>query len=108
LDVLRRRTLFATLEVVIRRFAECLQNPSAQREWIWDHREVLTGQIAEVRTMNVNESGAIRAGVLVRFHSSASEAGPLMYSESFAGGDEKESRSTLYRLKIAAGRKRKA
>ena len=78
-----------------------------QRQWIWDHRDVLTGQIAEVRAMNVNESGAIRAGVFVRFHPSRSEAGLLMYSEGLAGGDPQESRSMLYRLKSAAGWKRK-
>jgi hypothetical protein len=74
-----------------------------QRKWIWDHRDVLTGQIAEVRAMNVNESGAIRAGVFVRFHPSRSEAGLLMYSESLAGGDPNESRIALYKLKSAAG-----
>ncbi len=79
-----------------------------QRQWIWSHRDVLTGQIAEVRAMNINESGAIRAGVFVRFHPSRSEAGMLMYSESLAGGDAEESRSMLYRLKSAAGWKRKA
>jgi hypothetical protein len=78
-----------------------------QRKWIWDHREVLTGQIAEVRAMNVNESGAIRAGVFVRFHPSRSEAGLLMYAESLAGGDTEESTSTLFRLKSAAGRRRR-
>jgi len=79
------------------------QLTNEQRQWIWDHRDVLTGQIAEVRAMNVNESGAIRAGVFVRFHPSRSEAGLLMYSESLAGGDAEESRRTLYRLKSAAG-----
>ena len=78
-----------------------------QRQWIWDHRDVLTGQVAEVRAMNVNKSGAIRAGVFVRFHPSRSEAGLLMYSESLAGGDTKESKSTLFRLKSAAGWKGK-
>jgi len=78
-----------------------------QRQWIWDHRDVLTGQIAEVRALTVNASGAIRAGVFVRFHPSRSEAGLLMYSESLAGGDPGESRSTLYRLKSAAGWQRK-
>ena len=38
-----------------------------QRQWIWEHRDVLTGQIAEVRALTVNETGAIRAGVFVRF-----------------------------------------
>jgi hypothetical protein len=79
------------------------QLTNEQRQWIWDHREVLTGQIAEVRAMKVNESGAIRAGVFVRFHPSRSEAGLLMYSESLVGGDPEESRSTLYRLKSSAG-----
>ena len=78
-----------------------------QRQWIWDHRDVLTGQIAEVRAMKVTDRGAIRAGVFVRFHPSRSEAGLLMYTESLAGGDPEESRSTLYRLKSAAGWKRK-
>jgi hypothetical protein len=78
-----------------------------QRQWIWDHRDVLTGQIAEVRAMNINESGTIRAGVFVRFHPSKSEAGLLTYSESLAGGDPEESRGTLYRLKSAAGWRRR-
>jgi hypothetical protein len=63
------------------------QLTNEQRRWIWEHREVLTGQIAEVRALTVNESGAIRSGVFVRFHPSRSEAGLLMYSESLAGGD---------------------
>jgi hypothetical protein len=62
-----------------------------QRQWIWDDRDVLTGQIAEVRAMDVTESGAIRAGVFVRFHPSKSEAGLLMYTESLAGEDRIES-----------------
>ncbi len=83
------------------------QLTNEQRRWIWEHRDVLTGQIGEVRAMNVNESGAIRAGVFVRFHPSRSEAGLRMYAESLAGGDPEESRSTLYRLKSAAGWKRR-
>ena len=82
------------------------QLTNEQRRWIWEHRDVLTGQIAEVRAMNVNESGAIRSGVFVRFHPSRSEAALLMYSESLAGGDPHQSRSMLYRLKNAAGRKK--
>jgi hypothetical protein len=83
------------------------QLTNEQRQWIWKHRDVLTGQIAEVRAMKVNESGTIRAGVFVRFHPSRSEAGLLMYAESSAGGDPEQSRSTLYRIKSAAGWKRK-
>jgi hypothetical protein len=84
------------------------QLTNEQRQWIWDHRDMLTGQIAEIKAMTVTESGAIRAGVFVRFHPSRSEAGLLMYSESLAGGDPQESRSTLYRLKRAAGWRRRA
>ncbi len=49
---------------------------------------------AEVIAMNVNESGAIRAGVFVRFHPSKSEAGLFLYSESLAGMNPEESRES--------------
>jgi hypothetical protein len=84
-----------------------LQLTNEQRQWIWDHRDVLTGQIAEVRAMTVNESGAIRAGVFVRFHPSKSEQGLLMYSESLAGStDPNKSRPMMFRLKSSAGWRR--
>jgi DNA ligase-1 len=83
------------------------QLTNEQRQGIWDHREVPTGQIAEVGAMKVNESGAIRAGVFVRFRPSRSEAGLLMCSESLVGGDPEESRSALYRLKSSAGWRRR-
>lgn len=77
------------------------------RQWIWDLRDVLTVQIAEVRALTVNESGAIRAGVVVGFHPSKSEQGLLLYSESLAGSiDPVESRPMMYRLKSSAGWKR--
>jgi DNA ligase-1 len=80
------------------------QLTNEQRRWIWEHRDVLTGQIAEVRAMNVNESGAVRAGVFVRFHPSKSEQGLLLYSESLAGSiDPDESRPMMFRLKSSAG-----
>jgi DNA ligase-1 len=82
------------------------QLTSQQRQWIWNHRDALTGQIAEVRAVNVNESGAIRAGVFVRFHPSKSEAGLLMYAESLAGGDQEESQTAVYKLKSASGWKK--
>lgn len=46
------------------------QLTNEQRQWIWANRDLLTGQIAEVRAMTVNGSGAIRAGVFVRLHPS--------------------------------------
>jgi hypothetical protein len=83
------------------------QLTNEQRRWIWEHRQVLTGQIAEVRALTVNESGAIRAGTFVRFHPSRSEQGLLLYSESLAGStDPDKSRSMMYRLKNSARRKR--
>ena len=81
------------------------QLTNQQRQWIWDHRDVLTGQVAEVRALSVNESGAIR--VFVRFHPSKSEQGLLMYSESLAGStDRDESRPMMFRLKSSAGWRR--
>ena len=83
------------------------QLTNEQRRWIWEHRDVLTGQIAEVRAMTVNESGAIRAGVFVRFHPQESEQGLLLYSESLAGStDPDESRQMMFRLKSSAGWRR--
>jgi DNA ligase-1 len=83
------------------------QLTNEQRQWIWQHRDLLTGQVAEVRALTVNESGAIRAGVFVRFHPSKSEQGLLLYSESLAGStDPNESRPMMYRLKTSAGWKK--
>ena len=80
------------------------QLTNEQRRRIWENREVLTGQIAEVRAMKVNESGAIRAGVFVRFHPSKSEQGLLLYSESLAGStNPSESQPMMFRLKTSAG-----
>ena len=83
------------------------QLTNEQRQWIWEHRQVLTGQIAEVRALTVNESGAIRAGVFVRFHPSKSEQGLLMYSESLAGStNPDESRQMMFWLKSSVGWRR--
>ena len=83
------------------------QLTNEQRRWIWEHREGLTGQIAEVRAMTVNESGAIRAGVFVRFHPSKSEQALILYSESLAGStDPDKSREMMFRLKNSAGWRR--
>ena len=85
------------------------QLTNEQRRWIWEHRQVLTGQIAEVRALPVNESGAIQGGVFVRFRPSQSEQGLLLYSESLAGSTELvKSRAMMFRLKSPAGWTRKA
>jgi hypothetical protein len=78
-----------------------------QRRWIWQHRDVLTGQIAEIRAMEITANGAVRAGVFTRFHPSKAEAGLIMYAESLAGStDPKQSRPFFYSLKSAAGWRR--
>jgi hypothetical protein len=83
------------------------QLTNEQRRWIWQHRELLMGQVAEVRALTVNESGAFRAGVFVRFHPSKSEQGLLMYSEGLAGWtDPDKRRPMMYRLKTSVGWRR--
>ena len=46
------------------------QITNSQRQWIWDHRELLEGQVAEIQTVEVTKAGAVRAGVFVRWHPS--------------------------------------
>jgi len=88
-------------------YSDSFQLTHEQRRWIWDHRDLLTGQIAEVRALTVNESGAIRAGVFVRFHPSKSEQGLILHSECLAGSTELDkSRPMMYRLKSSAGWRR--
>ena len=82
------------------------QLTNEQRRWIWDHRDVLTGQIAEVRAMKVNESGAIRAGVFVRFHPQVDQGLPADIRESLAGGDAEESQKHALSAQRASGWKR--
>jgi hypothetical protein len=79
------------------------QLTNAQRQWIWDHREVLTGQIAEIKAMEITKDGALRAGVFVRWHPSRSEAGLLMYAEGLAGSTSPD---LVFALKSAAGWRR--
>jgi DNA ligase-1 len=79
------------------------QLTNEQRQWIWQHRDVLTGQIVEVRAKGLNASGTIRAEVFVGFHPSKSEAGLLTYSECLAGGDTELSRRIAFKLKSATG-----
>jgi hypothetical protein len=84
-----------------------LQVTDGQRQWIWDNRDVLKGQIAEIKAMEITKAGAVRAGIFVRWHPSKSEAGLLMYSEGLAGStDRKESQPMMYRLKSSTGWKR--
>lgn len=70
-----------------------------QLQWIWDNREFLKGQVAEIHAQEVTKAGAPRAGVFIRWHPSKSEAALLMYAL-----DDKE---VVYAMKSAAGWRRK-
>jgi hypothetical protein len=75
-------------------------NPSSIAALKTEGEEMLTYKL-------LNESGAIRAGVFLRFHPSKSEQGLLMYSESLAGSTDRAlSRPMMYRLKSSAGWRR--
>ena len=79
-----------------------------QRQWIWDNRSILEGQVAEIRAMDITKSGAVRAGVFYRWHPTKSEAGLLMYSEGLAGSTDPEvSIPTMYAVKSSAGWRKK-
>ena len=88
------------------------QLTNEQRQWIWEHRDVLTGQIAEVRAMTVNESGAIRAGVFVRFHPVRVRAGTAavqrkpgwVETRTRAGHDVSAEESAGWRRKLSEKR----
>lgn len=81
-----------------------LQITDAQRQWMWNNRDLLRGQIAEIKAMDITDSGAVRAGVFSRWHPSKSEYGLLMYAEGIAGSTNPEaSRPVVYAVKSAAG-----
>jgi ATP-dependent DNA ligase len=75
------------------------QATDAQLQWMWDNRDVLRGQVAEIHVQEITKSGAPRAGVFYRWHPSKSEAALLMYSL--------DDRSSMYAMKSAAGWRRK-
>lgn len=71
------------------------QATDSQLKWIWDNRDILRGQVAEIYAQEVTKAGAPRAGVFIRWHPSKSEAGLLMYSL--------DDRDRMYAMKSAAG-----
>jgi len=64
-------------------------------QWMWNNREFLKGQVAEIYAQEVTKTGAPRAGVFIRWHPSKSEANLLKTSL-----DEFD---TMYAIKSAAG-----
>lgn len=52
-----------------------------QRQWIWNRREALTGQVARVKTMEMTGNGIPRAGVFVGWHPDKADVANLMYLE---------------------------
>jgi hypothetical protein len=69
-----------------------------QRQWTWDHQDLLRGEVAEIEAFELTASGHIRAGRFKQFHPSKSEASLIMYAETLAGGDQDEMLRTKYRL----------
>jgi hypothetical protein len=79
-----------------------------QRQWIWEHKELLKGSIAKVRVQELTERGVPRAGVFMAWHEGKgpTNAGLLMYSESLAGGDQEDMMDIKYALISANGWRR--
>lgn len=79
-----------------------------QRDWIWQHRDLVHGATVKVRVQELTSRGAPRAGVFMGFHEGKgnTEAGLMMYSESLAGGDQEQMMRTKYALIAAQGWRR--
>lgn len=82
-----------------------LSVPDEFRDWIWANRDELVGETVKVRSQAVTARGVPRAGVFYGFHNG--EVDLLMQAESLTGGDPKASKQMVYRLKSAAGWRRK-
>ncbi len=54
----------------------------AQRQWIWAHRDVLSGQVARIHTMNLTDKGIPRTGVFDSWHPDKSDVANQMYLET--------------------------
>lgn len=53
----------------------------AERQWIWDHRHELKGQVIRVRALELTARGVPRAGVMTGFHPDKARTGNRMYLE---------------------------
>ena len=84
----------------------------AERQWIWDHRDQLTGAVAKVSVQEMSVNGAPRAGVFHGWHPDpryggiGSEMALQMYAETTAGMDPAEGQRAMYAMKSAAGWRR--
>lgn len=81
--------------------------PDIQRDWIWEHRDKLSGQVAEIFAQEITKAQVPRAGVFVRWHPTKSDVGLRMYAEGLAGTTGKEAEATMYALKSSAGWRKK-
>lgn len=70
-----------------------------QLKWMWNNRDILEGQVAEIHVQEITKSGAVRAGVFYRWHPSKSDVGLLMYAL--------DDRSSLFAMKSAVGWRKK-
>lgn len=77
--------------------------PDWQRKQMWIDRARMPGQIIEIKAMGITESGAPRAGVMVRFHPSKSEYSFELLADAIASVDGREATDVLYAMKVANG-----
>jgi ATP-dependent DNA ligase len=79
-----------------------------QRDWIWENRDLLQGQVAEIEAFEMSPGRQVpRAGRFIRWHPSKSEQGLLMYAEAVNGSTNRDAMlETKYKLIAAQGWRR--
>src|ERR1017187_2010984 len=79
-----------------------------QRDWIWENRDLLQGQVAEIEAFEMSPGRQVpRAGRFIRWHPSKSEQALLLYAETISGDMDRDSTlNTKYKLIAAQGWRR--
>jgi len=83
------------------------QLTNEQQRWIWEHRQVLTGQVAEVRAMNVMQAERSGRACWYGFIRVAQKLGCLCIQKAWLAGTQRnpEARSTSSKmLRVGARR----
>lgn len=75
--------------------------PDDFRNWMWNHRSDLVGEVVKVRSQEVTARGVPRAGVFYGFHDS--DVDLLMAAEAKAAGTDRSPKEVMYAMKSAAG-----
>ena len=76
------------------------------RDWIWENRDLLQGQVAEIEAFEMSPGRQVpRAGRFIRWHPSKSEQALLLYAETISGDMDRDSTlNTKYALIQSARR----